>query len=455
VYKISDDEYTTNPNLTADGNNYTDSDVKTMYEYQRSRIFGEKTSWSAISGLTGVSKYLDPDINSLEGATNPAEDYSLDDHVLYTTNGTYANWDNKTLIHFDIESHSNSLLIGHIEEDANGDAYISFASMDHRINNTSLSTITGKTSSSSANEGYIFGSEYQGIGLTVQESQTIDDDTYSRISTHGEFRAPTPEATTTNYDGKTATGFANANTDSSLGNAMAMTFSSTGFTGTINTGSKADQVVSFGGDYIQNDSAFISADNFAALNFSGTYGGSKNSVTNGMMATIDFGSAVTPADDGISWGIWSFEGSSVNADDEDSVGRDFWVASVNERIQNIKDWATNSSITTATWTGEAMGWIGDYNSGYMIDPRKSSITFSIDFNNSEIDASLNVNGNDFGSFKGAKALGLDSAVFSAKADSSNEIKGSLYDSGASSIGSFMFSDSNSNIATGVYKATKQ
>ena len=441
-----------NPMLNVMGDEtFNTNDANKKFDYTRTVVYGERTQWSNVESLSGVSTYLLPYWKADLYSTSAYETMTYDpnevsnNQFIYGTQGIKVNWTNRTFIYFDMERLSTSILIGNIIEE-NGYARLVFNSLDQTINinnYNNLSTI--KIDTNGDNEGYLFGSEYQGLGITMWEEQGAN----KRVQTHGAYRSPTTPISTTNYTTQSMTGFASAG---DYIRPLSIDFTAAGFTGRIGIDS-TDNNILFGGNYSAQHAAFITPDIFAALNFNGNFNGqnSGNSVDDGTIISINHGTTI---DDEISWGIWSVD--TIDSD----IGRDFWVGTTKDIVNNL-----STSTPTASYSGQAMGWIGDYNTGTFIDPTNSTINFTLDFASTTSTATLNVGGVTPTSFTfNASAItsisGSENNQFEfsgnigSDTDNQSKINGSLYDSGATSIGSFRFVD-DPTIARGVYKATKQ
>ena len=381
-------------------------DGSSITESTNMEVFGEKTLFSKISGLTGISKYTEPTLDS-----------SSDDNI-YGTSGVKINWTNKMVLRYVFDTRSSSVLIGKVV-DENGYAKLSF--------NTFTKGIQDMDSSSSVNNniGYLFGNNYQGFGVTVKE-HTNTSSTISNVSTHGAFRDTSFNQAST--EGSSILhGFTN-------NDASTITIDNIfkGLNGHINGEIGSGIGLNIGGYFNNLSSAYIDNDTFyASINESGN--------TIGSLIAVDL---ETTLGDDISWGTWATNDTELNQ---------YWVAT----SLNIDTTAYDTGSPTANYTGQAMGTIDD---GTFIDPRNSIINFTLDFSTNKINADLKLDGSTPWGIMGSTNLTLNNGKFSG-GDTSNAIHGGLYSNGDVSIGSFEFTNdsdsSNIKVATGVYKATKQ
>ena len=298
-----------------------------------------------------------------------------------------------------------------------------------------------------ASDMYLFGSEQQGWGGSIEVAQDNTDN--HLVYTHGEIR-DTLSTSSTPTGSSTLVGFANVG-QTSIGHDLSLTLDRlTGIDATIGINI---ETVTINGDYASNTAAYITDDTFASLGFSGDYLGSSN-ITDGWMIALDTGSLYDDGtDDKISWGFWNME-YTVSASSVD-IGNQAWVAAQDV----VADISTLGTSGTATYLGEAMG---SYSSdggitNTFINPDKSSMGLVFDFGANSIAATLSINDNEIAditkTFTGVSLGDNTDSIYDA-VNGTNSLSGSFADNGATTIGSSTLDD-GTNIATIVYKAEQK
>jgi len=396
------------------------------YEYQQNLVFGTKSVFSSIP-TQGISHYTDP-LNTQES------------NVYGATDGTYINWASNSLLQYEIRGDDVVIVMGNVVEDEENNARINLNFYQRKYHTEDDTTKISSTIS----DMFLFGSEQQGWGGSIEVEQDNTDN--HLVYTHGEFKdsistSATPTGTSA------LTGFANVG-QTSVGHELSLTLDRlTGIDATVGIGI---ETVTINGDYASNTAAYITDDTFASLGFSGDYLGSVN-ITDGWMIALDTGSLYDDGtDDKISWGFWNME-YTVSASSVD-IGNQAWVAAQDI----VADISTIGTSGTATYMGEAMG---SYSSdggitNTFINPDTSSMGLVFDFGADTIDATLSINDNEITAitrtFEGVTLNGNSGSVYEANHEI-DSIKGSFFDGAATTAGSFSLSD-ETNTATGVYKA---
>lgn len=303
------------------------------------------------------------------------------------------------------------------------------------------------------NEGYIFGSEQQGIGGETRYYSSTDD-AYS-VYTEGAFRVDglTSESTTTPTGTLQLDGFASTHMSHTDGLGMSNYISITSDRLSTMSGSiwcdSTYLSLSFGGD-LGSSAAYITDNTFAALDMSGTMSYVDDSFSGGWLIAIDTdiaGSDATTATPGISWGLWGVDSTSGDYD----VNTDFWVAGVDQITDNIADIRDN---VTGTYVGNVMGTLNHIS---VLDPLQSTITLDIDFNAGTIGAKIDAVTVDSTSVTiedTFTSVDDSTKVYSGYSNAGSAITGSFYNGGATTAGTINLTDTT-NTVSGVYKAAKQ
>ncbi|WP_455756198.1 FecR domain-containing protein [Sulfurimonas sp.] len=403
-------------------------------EYYQDLVYGIKTSYSSLPS-DGITRYVEPSKTSAVGAmtylTTPSSYYA-------STSGSYINWKNKKILSYEISGINTNtddrvfIFMGGISNES-GKAIISDATYYEKMMDFSLK----QTASGSDIKGNIFGTDYQGFGVTVKTT----NGTKFTEHTHGEYRlkSSTTEDATTPTGSTAFKGFANVST-SNTANALEFTIDRDAGN-IVNTGSITfavdNYITTFGGEL----SAYITDDTFATLGFAGRYpGGVGPTVSDGWLIAVDTGS-ISTTDDGISWGFWGVDSSSSD------IAIETWVAG-QSIVSDISSLGTSGS---ATYQGKAMGFIDGTT---YIDPTNSTISLTFDFGANSATASINANS---GAFTDTKTFGTSLKDNTGStyqiSDGGELIKGSFFNNGDTTAGSFKFI--NGNTATGVYKAKLQ
>ncbi len=406
--------------------------------YNEVLFFGKRSRYDSLPN-DGISWYGSANIYASTGSINPFEQNG--DPYLLPGDGTLINWKNKNMLSYDLWDNNVFILIGTVGQDSNGYATVN---VKYRENYYDFSK---KVISVSTEDGYIFGSEYQGWGGTIKVEDTLNNNT--TYLSHGEFRkADNQLENLTTLTGSTNFyGFANFTTADGFGAgnlAIAMSRTSS-ITGSIDLDS--GYAINFGGN-LGEDSSYITDDIFATLNFSGSIFGS-DTVQDGWLIGIDSGSLYEDgSDDGISWGFWGLNDSD-NSNDTPIAS---WVAGINP-LDGI------TSAQTGTYEGTILGFLDD---GSFIDPKNSSISMTFDFGTINTLANLSINANGITkNYTGLNLLMIDtdssgySDTYSYDSGNGEEIIGKFYGpDGKITAGSFSL-DLQSGVsgnAHGVFKA---
>ena len=393
-----------------------DSGVFETYNYEQSIVFGQKSNFDSIA-TSGISHYREAEI-----VTDPT--------VFATTNGSYINWASNSLLQYEIRDNDVVIVMGNVTEDEYEKAKLNLNFYQRK---KPLQSDTIKINSTDS-DMYLFGSNQQGWGGNIEVAQESTDN--NLVYTHGEFK-DVQSTSNTPTGSSNFQGFANISSVA-IGDNLSLSLNRmTGITATINS-------INISGNYSSKTAGYITDDTFASLGFSGTY--LTNNVTDGWIIALDTGSVYDDgSDDQISWGFWNMEYTESGTPID--IGNQAWVAA-QDIVEDISSLG-NSGI--ATYSGQAMGFLNDTT---FIDPSKSTMGLSFDFGANTLQATLNIN-NVQTMTKNFTDISLGDNIYNTYngVDGADEIKGSFANGGATTIGSYTFTD-GSDVATGVYK-TKQ
>ena len=396
------------------------------YKYEKKLVFGEIASFSSLPtlGFSHYNKVFKEEVGS----------------PIIDTKGSYIRWTNKSLLSYKLDENHLTLQMGHIVSD-NGKAKVDLNVIeDDMLNKEYFSSKIDST-----NNVYIFGSEHQGLGGSI-ELKSIDN-LKSLIDTKGEYKNKDSIYGNASYS-RLLNGF--ANTDTLFATPLKLTVeNNSGIEGSINNS------INISGSIEDNTAAYIRRNIFASTGFSGTY--NDYDVTNGWLVTGQSKALDVEGYDNISWGFWNVN-YDENGDipDTSDIGLQTWVAGKN-RVEDII--ATLGTDYVGTYTGYILGSVhGDING--ILNPLKSTISLALDFGAGTINANVNAVLNNTNesissvkSFSGSDFSVSDSIYQASMNDGSDLIKGSFYKQGDVTAGSFKFTE-ESNVISGVYKAGK-
>jgi len=392
-----------------------DTGVYEPYNYEQNVVFGTKSNFDNIK-TSGISHYREAEIVA-------------DSSVFATTNGSYINWASNSLLQYEIRGDDVVIVMGNVSQDDYEKAQLNLNFYERKKPSGSNTIKINSTN----DEMYLFGSNQQGWGGNIEVAEESTDN--HLVYTHGEFND-------VNYVGSTPTsnstlqGFANVSIGA-IGKELSLSLNRlTGISATI------DSSINIEGNYASKTAGYITDDTFASLGFSGTY--LTNNVTDGWIIALDTGSVYDDgSDDQISWGFWNMEYTESGTPID--IGNQAWVAA-QDIVEDISSLG-NSGI--ATYSGQAMGFLNDTT---FIDPSKSTMGLSFDFGANTLQATLNINNVQTMTKDLTTSLkNNSSSIYQAVDQANSSIKGSFANGGATTIGSFNFTD-GSDIATGVYKA---
>jgi len=412
-----------------------DANTFVGFEYRETMIFGERTLLDKIP-TDGISRYAEPNgYNQNIGTMSWSHSMIHSGSVPYNMS---INWKNKNLLSYELQGDRVFIIIGAIKDDG------TYATVETKGFYESMSDYSQKQTLHTSNSGYLFGSNYQGIGVSID----VTDGANIIRQTHGEYRIPSMDSTTpTPTTTSTFTGFANRTVDLNTVNMENLSFSINRANGTISSGSIGN-LFSFNGTNTAGTSAYITDDTFASLGFGDI--ANSNDSTDGWIMAIDTGtiSADGISDDSISWGYWGAKTGN------DVISPEIWVATTLTKVEDISGWAYDDNIATATYQGQAMGWqTNGQGVKTFINPAQSKINFTLDFANSNHNAALYINGSEtaWKSFSSLDSIGSGNKFTITETLGSSNVEGHLYNNGQTSIGNFKFIN-GSESALGAYKA---
>ena len=410
-------------------NQYTESVVGTDdYLYKEISLFGIKTNDTAIPN-DGISKYSLPQ-NSLSS-------YGTD------TN-TYINWKNRSGTTFYMDH--NKIIIENFQVTPNGGK----VEIDGNFYATMFNTYD-ETLIDNVYEGFLFGSDYQGIGTTVLAK---DIDTEHKISyTTGKYRD-------TNFAGESLSN--SSATSDFKGITYEQDIATIEFTLDRSTDITNASIVhgsgyiTFNGTFSSFNASYVNDDLFSVLNFGGQ-NSNYESVQNGWLIAVDTGSLTPGTDDQISWGYWGADFGTVGSGGGDDIAREAWVAtSLNSATpDDISSWST---FENGTYIGPMMGVLTNSvaNMPTYIDPSNSSLNIEFNFNTNTTITTATINNSVFTPDTSLNTITRTSPRYEIDngASGTSSITGEFYNNGAVSIGAFKLID-GTQTAKGVFKIKKQ